>query len=252
MSRSRSRSPSPVAARRRSNSRSASPAPREDRQRGREGEAADGTKLFIGNIGFDTTERELEDLCDKYGKVVECRLAMDRSTNRPKGFAFVTMDTAEDADKCVEGLAGKEIDGRAVTVQISHGKGGRRREGDSSALDDARATGACFDFVKGQCSRGDSCRFKHIGSGGGGGRDRDRGYDRRDRYDDRRGGRDRSRSRSPRRDYGRDRDHGRDRDYDRRDRDYDRRDRDHGRDRGSSRDYDRRDRSRSRDRDHRR
>jgi RNA recognition motif-containing protein len=118
-------------------------------------------------------------MCDKYGKVVECRLAIDRDSNRPKGFAFVTMESADDAEKCVEGLSGKEIDGRPVTVQISHGKGGRRREGDSGDLDDARATGACFDFIRGQCSRGDSCRFKHPGGGGGRDRgDRDRGYGR--------------------------------------------------------------------------
>ncbi|CAM9222889.1 unnamed protein product, partial [Ectocarpus fasciculatus] len=85
-------------------------------------------KLFIGNIGFDTTERDLEDLCDKYGKVVEARLAIDRFTRKPQGFAFITMETPADAEKCVEELSGKEIDGRPITVQISHGKGGRKRD----------------------------------------------------------------------------------------------------------------------------
>lgn len=180
MSRSRSRSASP-APRDRSRSRSGSPVRDRDSRPSREAEAADGNKLFIGNIGFDMSEKDLEEMCDKYGKVMEARLAVDRFTRKPQGFAFITMETASDASKCVEGLDGKEVDGRPLTVQISHGKGGRKRELGDRRMDDARATGACFDFVSGRCSRGDSCKFKHIDSRGGRdrGSDRDRGYDRR-------------------------------------------------------------------------
>lgn len=180
------------------------------------------------------TERDLEDAFSKYGKVLEARIATDRDTRRPKGFAFVTMEDAGDAKAAVEGLVDYELDGRVMTVQFSHGEGGARK---------ARSD-VCYDWQKGRCSRGSSCRFSHSedGNAGGGGRDhdRDRDYRRDDRRDDRRdrdygrrddrdrGGRDRSRDRSRDRDHGRDRDFGRDRDRGGRDRS---RDRDYDRDR---------------------
>ena len=74
------------------------------------------TKLFVGNLSFNTTENDLQDAFTQFGTVVEVNLMMDRMTNRPRGFAFVTMSTPEDAAKAIEGMNGKELDGRALTV----------------------------------------------------------------------------------------------------------------------------------------
>ena len=74
------------------------------------------TKLFVGNLSFNTTENDLQDAFAQFGTVVEVNLMMDRMTNRPRGFAFVTMSTPEDAAKAIEGMNGKEMDGRALTV----------------------------------------------------------------------------------------------------------------------------------------
>jgi cold-inducible RNA-binding protein len=77
------------------------------------------TKLFVGNLSFKTTENDLQDAFAAFGTVVETNIMMDRMTGRPRGFAFVTMSTAEEAEKAIEGLHGKEFDGRALTVNIA-------------------------------------------------------------------------------------------------------------------------------------
>ena len=92
-------------------------------------------KLFVGNLSFNITENDLQDAFAAHGTVVEANLMMDRATGRPRGFAFVTMSTPEEAQKAVEALNGKSIGGRALTVNIARpreerapGGGGGRRE----------------------------------------------------------------------------------------------------------------------------
>jgi RNA recognition motif-containing protein len=93
-------------------------------------------KLFVGNLSFNTTENDLNDAFAAFGTVTETNLMMDRMTNRPRGFGFVTMGTADEAQKAIEALNGKEMDGRALTVNVAKpreersggGGGGGRRE----------------------------------------------------------------------------------------------------------------------------
>src|SRR5215469_2603438 len=92
-------------------------------------------KLFVGNLSFQTTENELQDAFAAYGTVTEANLMMDRMTNRPRGFGFVTMSTPEEAQSAIAGLNGKDLGGRAITVNVARpreerpaggGGGGRR------------------------------------------------------------------------------------------------------------------------------
>jgi cold-inducible RNA-binding protein len=94
-------------------------------------------KLFVGNISFNTTENDLQDAFAAFGTVTEASLMMDRMTNKPRGFGFVTMSTPEEAQKAIQGLNGKEMGGRALTVNVARpreerpgggGGGGGRRE----------------------------------------------------------------------------------------------------------------------------
>ena len=93
-------------------------------------------KLFVGNLSYNTTENDLQDAFAAFGTVLEANLMMDRATGKPRGFAFVTMSTPEEAEKAIEGLNGKQIDGRALTVNVARpreerpggGGGGPRRE----------------------------------------------------------------------------------------------------------------------------
>jgi RNA recognition motif-containing protein len=93
-------------------------------------------KLFVGNLSFNTTENDLNDAFAAHGTVTETNLMMDRMTNRPRGFAFVTMSSAEEAQKAIAALNGAQLDGRALTVNVAKpreerppgGGGGGRRE----------------------------------------------------------------------------------------------------------------------------
>ena len=74
------------------------------------------TKLFVGNLSFNTTEGDVLDLFKKAGTVSSCELIVDKFTSKSRGFAFVTMGTQEEATKAIAELGGKELDGRALTV----------------------------------------------------------------------------------------------------------------------------------------
>src|SRR5437773_10290946 len=96
------------------------------------------TKLFVGNVDFKVTENDLQDAFAAHGTVVEANLATDRVTGRPRGFAFVTMSTPEEAQKAIDALNGKDLGGRALTVDVARpreersgggGGGGRRGHG---------------------------------------------------------------------------------------------------------------------------
>src|SRR5690349_1551667 len=89
------------------------------------------TKLFVGNLSFNTTENDLQDAFAAHGTVTETNLMMDRTTGRPRGFAFVTMSSPEEAQKAIDALNGKELGGRALNVNLARpreeGSGGGRR-----------------------------------------------------------------------------------------------------------------------------
>src|SRR5947199_5569887 len=90
-------------------------------------------KLFVGNLSFNTTENDLQDAFAAHGTVVEANLMVDRATGRARGFGFVTMGTAEEAQKAMTAMNGATIDGRNLTVNIARpreeGGGGGRRPG---------------------------------------------------------------------------------------------------------------------------
>ena len=96
------------------------------------------TKLYVGNISFDSTENDLQDLFAAFGPVNEVNLITDRATGRSRGFAFVTMATEEGAKAAIEGAANKELHGHKLAVNEARpreersgggrGPGGPRRD----------------------------------------------------------------------------------------------------------------------------
>jgi len=113
------------------------------------------TKLFVGNLSFNTTENDLSDAFAAHGTVVEANLMMDRMSGRPRGFGFVTMSSAEEAQKAIDALNGQQLDGRALTVNVARPREDRPPGGGGGG------------------SRGPRREFG--GGGGGGGRGGDRG-----------------------------------------------------------------------------
>ncbi len=76
-------------------------------------------KLFVGNLAFATTENDLQDAFAAFGTVMEVNLMMDRMTGKSRGFAFVTMSSPEEAERAIQGLAGKNVGGRDLTVNVA-------------------------------------------------------------------------------------------------------------------------------------
>ena len=95
------------------------------------------TKLFVGNLAFTTTENDLQDTFAAHGVVTEANLMMDRTTGRPRGFAFITMASAEDAQKAISAMNGADLGGRSLTVNEARPReeragGGREGAGRSN------------------------------------------------------------------------------------------------------------------------
>jgi RNA recognition motif-containing protein len=77
------------------------------------------TKLYVGNLSYDTTENDLQDLFSQQGPVTEVNLIQDHATGRPRGFGFVTMATPEGAEAAIRALNGADFGGRPLTVNES-------------------------------------------------------------------------------------------------------------------------------------
>jgi cold-inducible RNA-binding protein len=92
-----------------------------------------GKKLFVGNLSFDTTNAELEALFTQIGPCDSATIITDRATGRSRGFGFVEMSSSSDADRAIAELNGREVQGRAITVNEAReregGGGGGRRGG---------------------------------------------------------------------------------------------------------------------------
>ena len=74
------------------------------------------TKLYVGNLAFQTTSQELQDLFSQAGTVQSASVVEDRETGRSRGFAFVEMSTNAEATAAIEQFNGKELGGRALKV----------------------------------------------------------------------------------------------------------------------------------------
>ena len=85
--------------------------------------------LYVGNLSPSTTEAELRSAFEVHGKVDKVSIVMDRETGRARGFAFVEMSDAAEADKAVAALNGTELGGRALKINEAKPKADRPRSG---------------------------------------------------------------------------------------------------------------------------
>ena len=93
-------------------------------------------KLYVGNLTYEVTNSELEQMFQPHGKVESAQVIMDRDTGRSKGFGFVEMGTQEEAQTAIQALNGQDSNGRALTVNEAKPRedrgGDRARSGGSS------------------------------------------------------------------------------------------------------------------------
>jgi RNA recognition motif-containing protein len=83
-----------------------------------------GSKLYVGNLSYDATEKDLRDAFGGSGTVSDVAIVMDRDTGRPRGFAFVTMGSAAEAQAAIAALNGKMLQGRTLKVSEAQDRGG--------------------------------------------------------------------------------------------------------------------------------
>ena len=88
-----------------------------------------GSKLYVGNLSYNTTGSDLEQLCAAHGTVQSAEVIADRETGRSKGFGFVQMGSDEEAQAVIAALNGQEVDGRALTVNEAKPREDRPRGG---------------------------------------------------------------------------------------------------------------------------
>jgi len=88
-----------------------------------------GSKVFVGNLEFKTTQREVEELFAQAGSVREVFLPADRATGRPRGFAFVEFESEEEVARAIEMFDGYELGGRALRVNPAEDRPQQRRGG---------------------------------------------------------------------------------------------------------------------------
>jgi RNA recognition motif-containing protein len=98
-----------------------------------------GTKIYVGNLSYDATENDLQDLFAQAGAVTSVNLMLDRETGRPRGFGFVEMATEADAANAISMFNGKDLKGRPLTVNEARPKeersGGGYRGGGGGGRD---------------------------------------------------------------------------------------------------------------------
>jgi cold-inducible RNA-binding protein len=109
-----------------------------------------GRKLFVGNLPFDTTEAQLQELFERAGRVETVNVMRDMATGRPRGFAFVEMGTDDEARKAIDELHESQLGGRTLTVNEARPKpqfgGGGPRGGGGGQGRGGRGGGGRRDF----------------------------------------------------------------------------------------------------------
>lgn len=91
-------------------------------------------KLFIGNLSWKATEETLKPLFEAYGNVVSIKIIVDQYTGKSKGFGFVEMESAEDAEKAIQGLNDKPVLERNIRVSLAQERTDRPERGNSGGF----------------------------------------------------------------------------------------------------------------------
>ncbi len=128
-------------------------------------------KLYVGNFPWATNEDELGQFFTQVGEVEKAEIIMDKGSNRSKGFGFVTMKTAEEAETALKTLGGQELGGRVLTIRIARPQGERPekrpsiRQAQRQSNDPPSLSQQIEDFCLGDCIVNESIDFTVAGKG---------------------------------------------------------------------------------------
>jgi RNA recognition motif-containing protein len=129
-------------------------------------EQAMNTRLYVGNLSFNTNAEGVRAAFQEFGTVSDVHLVSDRETGRSRGFAFVTMGTPEEAAKAIEGMDGRTLDGRPLRVNEAEQ---RQQRGGGGGGGGGGFRGGGGGFSGGGGNRGSGGGGGYGGGGGGGG-----------------------------------------------------------------------------------
>ena len=129
-------------------------------------------QLFVGNLAFSTTKEELEAAFSVYGPVLEVKIPMDRDTGRVRGFAFVTFEAQQAAEKALA-LDGTDLNGRSIRVNVAEAKKSGGTGGGAGGRSGGGAGGGRTGGGAGRSSSGGGAGRS---SGGGAGGNREGGW----------------------------------------------------------------------------
>lgn len=110
------------------------------------------TKMYVGNLSYDATDADIRELFEAHGTVTDVFIVKDRESNRPRGFAFVSMGDKAEMDAAIEGLNGAEFMGRNLTINEARPREERPQSGGGRSFGGGGGGG------------------RNFGGGGGGGR----------------------------------------------------------------------------------
>jgi RNA recognition motif-containing protein len=139
------------------------------------------TKMYVGNLSYDATDSDLRQLFEAHGNVTDVFIVKDRESNRPRGFAFVSMETPEEMNAAIEGLNGEEFLGRAITINEARPREDRPQGGGGGGGGRKFGGGGGGGGGRGGFSRGNDRGGSRGGSDRGGNRG---GFERRSRGGD--------------------------------------------------------------------
>lgn len=106
------------------------------------------SKLYVGNLSFNTTEDALRAAFEPFGTLTDVYIANDRETGRPRGFAFVTFSTEDESKVAAEKMNGAQLDGRALTVNEARPKDGAAAPANGRNFGPNRRAGAFHQRAK--------------------------------------------------------------------------------------------------------
>ncbi|CAH8267741.1 unnamed protein product [Arabidopsis lyrata] len=117
--------------------------------------------VYVGCIPFDLTEGDLLAVFSQYGEIVDVNLIRDKGTGKSKGFAFLAYEDQRSTVLAVDNLNGALVLGRTIKVDHCREYKKHEEEDEETRRQNREARGVCRAFQRGECTRGDSCKFSH-------------------------------------------------------------------------------------------
>ncbi|XP_078447279.1 glycine-rich RNA-binding protein RZ1A-like isoform X2 [Wolffia australiana] len=133
---------------------------------------SDDYRCFVGGLSWSTTDRDLKDAFEKFGRVTEARVVMDKFSGRSRGFGFVTFDDEKSMEDAIDDMNGVDLDGRSITVNKAQPQPGGGGGGGGGRRGGTAGSGDCFKCSKPghfarECPSGDDGGRRDDRYGGG-------------------------------------------------------------------------------------